>query len=436
MHLSRELIQAVVESKMPPRAFLDFMLHHLLDLCPDCRREWNSYQTSRRDPVGSYERAFAVLNRLAKEEIPRLQKEELRSARDYRDLMGLPKDARASRITKAYRRFRAPALVERLLKDCRSSVTSRPREAHHFADLAYLVAVQLSGSSVARELQSLSLGELANATRAGGDLISADQRLSQARKVIKIGGVTDLRVAARLDSLEGSLRKDQRRFREAREALRRALLLYRSVGEQRQIATVLMKLSIIHSHEGKYSEAVAVGLQAIELLSQEEDYALYLAARHNLGFYLVEYGQLDEALSIVEIDERAHRSLGQPLFQIRYTWLRGRIAARAGDLDSAEACFRKTRDTFIAAGIGYDAALVSLDLALAYLRANRLEETRALAEEIAPIFQAQDVHREAFAALVLFRDAATQQTLTVELVRKLWSYFLLARTDKSFRFTI
>ena len=53
----------------------------------------------------------------------------------------------------------------------------------------------------------------------------------------------------------------------------------------------------------------------------------------------------------------------------------------------------------------------SLDLAVLYLRLGRRAEVRRLAEEILPLFKAQDVHREALAALTLFQEAARQDSL-------------------------
>ena len=52
----------------------------------------------------------------------------------------------------------------------------------------------------------------------------------------------------------------------------------------------------------------------------------------------------------------------------------------------------------------YDAAIVSMDLALLYLRQRRTAELKTLAKEMLPIFRSQDVHREAVAALVDERE--------------------------------
>ncbi len=72
--------------------------------------------------------------------------------------------------------------------------------------------------------------------------------------------------------------------------------------------------------------------------------------------------------------------------------------------------------------MGYDAAMISLDLAILYLMEGRVADVQRLAEEMLPIFQAQDVNREALAALRLFQEAARRQELTIEKVRELASW--------------
>lgn len=51
-----------------------------------------------------------------------------------------------------------------------------------------------------------------------------------------------------------------------------------------------------------------------------------------------------------------------------------------------------------------------------------------------PIFQSQDVHREALAALRLFQEAALRQELTVEKALQVVTYLREARTEPGRRF--
>jgi hypothetical protein len=50
------------------------------------------------------------------------------------------------------------------------------------------------------------------------------------------------------------------------------------------------------------------------------------------------------------------------------------------------------------------------------------------------VFEAQDVHREAHAALLLFRDAVRQERVTEDLVRELMAYLKKARLHPKLRF--
>lgn len=51
-----------------------------------------------------------------------------------------------------------------------------------------------------------------------------------------------------------------------------------------------------------------------------------------------------------------------------------------------------------------------------------------------PIFQSQDVHREALAALAVFQAAAALDSDTVELARDIAAFLVQARHDPEMRF--
>jgi hypothetical protein len=87
------------------------------------------------------------------------------------------------------------------------------------------------------------------------------------------------------------------------------------------------------------------------------------------------------------------------------------------------------REAFVTEGIGYDAALVSLELAILLAEEGRAAELRDLADEMLPIFQTQDVHREALAALTLFRQAAAREEASPDLVRRINHFLARARYD-------
>jgi hypothetical protein len=73
-------------------------------------------------------------------------------------------------------------------------------------------------------------------------------------------------------------------------------------------------------------------------------------------------------------------------------------------------------------------ASVSLELAALYLRQGRTAEMKQLAAEMVPIFESRDVHREAIAALMLFKKAVDMETVSVRLVEEVAD---LVRRSKS-----
>ena len=245
--------------------------------------------------------------------------------------------------------------------------------------------------------------------------------------------MTETGVLARIDELEGSLRQDQRLFDRAEELLTRSAMLYRVIGATVETARVLLNMGYVFFFRGMPDQAIEITRTALEEIPADTEPRLYLNGRHNLALYLAESGQYDEAADALDTDEDLYRRFPEPT-QLRLAWLRGKIAAGRGEAEAAERSLLAARDGFLGLGIGYDAAMVSLDLALVYLRQERSAEILRLAEEMFPIFESQDVHREAIAALRLFQEAARREEVTADLVRDLAVYFREARRDPSLRF--
>ncbi len=59
---------------------------------------------------------------------------------------------------------------------------------------------------------------------------------------------------------------------------------------------------------------------------------------------------------------------------------------------------------------------------------------RRLAEEMLPIFQSRDLHREAIAALLVFQQAVRMEKLSTGLLAEIRSYLKRARKDYKLRF--
>ncbi len=434
IHLTRELLRAVSRGELPASVVTQVGMEHLMSLCRTCRKEIAAFQKEQRAEAG-FVQALQLLPALLEERLPRIEREQRGASRDLQDLLALSREERVQRVERARDRFRSAALVALLVGESRKRVQEDPDEAFHLASLARLVAHRNPRMPQAFDLIALATAHMANACRAGNDRRQAEEHFSHARYVITHHGVTDTEILARVDKLEGSLRMDQRQFGRAEELLTRAATLYRVSGDKVETARVLITLGGLYFFQDKLAPAIEATTAALKGLRDSYDPRLYLCARFNLARFLVEDGRYQEAMEMLAVDEDLYREFPEAWTQLRLSWLRGKIAAGLGRTEEAERIFLAVRDGFIAQGIGYDAAMVAIeDLALLYLREGRVADVKRLAEEIYPIFQAQDVHREAAAALMLFQEAARQEQLTVKVVREYIRYLKEARTDPSLRF--
>jgi hypothetical protein len=128
------------------------------------------------------------------------------------------------------------------------------------------------------------------------------------------------------------------------------------------------------------------------------------------------------------------RDLGNGLDLVRLRWAEARIARATGRIEEATRLLTEVRSNFAGQGMGYDTALVSLELALLHAEAGRTEEVEAIAHDIISIFEAQDVHREALAAITVSVRAADAKTADAALVRKVAEYLHSARYNPNLPF--
>jgi tetratricopeptide (TPR) repeat protein len=418
IHITRELLRAVARGELSARKLAQIEGHHLESLCSVCRREveaWREEQTAATGYEYVLQALPAVLGRHASD----LLKQGRQAQRDLEELLAIPPAERLDRIARARSRFRGAVLAERLIRESRRRTPADPREGYDLAELARVVVFRSVDHPDSFALLALASAQMANACRAGGDLRQAGEHFQYVRSLVSREDVTDPIVLAQIDHLEGSLRKDQRRFEEAEALLTRAAMLFRISGAAVETARVLILLGSLYFYEGLLGRAIEMVEAALAKLPPDQEPRLYLSARHNLALYLAESGRYAKAASLVATDEDLYRQIPEPWLQLRLSWLRGKIAAGLGETAEAERLFRETRDGFVGQRNGYDAAMASLDLALLYLKEGRTADVLPLAEEMAALFEAQDVHREALGAVLLFQEAARREEVTAATVREL-----------------
>lgn len=336
------------------------------------------------------------------------------------------------------RRFQTWALCHLLIETSHRQGFSDPAESRDLAELATEVAERLSrdwyGNGPVEDIKAAAWAQLGNAWRILSDLRKADEVFGIAEHFLARGTGDPLERARFLD-LKASLRRYQRRLTESAELLDAAIGLYREVGDEQREARALIKKGIVLEAAGDPAGAVEVVRASLALIDPKEDPRLAFYGQHNLIVFLSESGRYLEAQSLLAETRRLHRRFGDELNLLRLYWAEAKIAHGLGRYAEAEAAYLVAQRGFMRRGIGYNAALIALELAALYARQGRTEEMRRLAVEMMPIFRSRDVHREALAALLIFHQAVEQEAVTRSLIDEVHFFLTLARENPRLRFS-
>ena len=329
--------------------------------------------------------------------------------------------------------FRNWALCELICKESERAAADNADRARELAELALLIAELAPGEASWRQrLQGYAWAHAGNARRVQSDLPGADEAFARARQLWEAGASRDpgFLDEAQVLSLEASLRTVQCRLPEASALLDRALKTETAI----QKPSLLIKRARLLEWAGDYEGSLETLQEVSALVSAKSQPRLYLMVRVNSALSLCHLGRYTEAEKMLPEIRSLTAQLGNELDALRPLWLEGRISAGLRRSEHALRVLSRLRAEFAARGIAYDAALVTLELAVLYLERGKAREVKLLAREMAPIFVAQGVHREALAALKLFCEAAENESVTVELAQKVVAYLHRARHNPSLRF--
>lgn len=343
-------------------------------------------------------------------------------------------------------RFRSWGLCELICRKSREAATGDTVQAVELAELAVVAVGRLMPDRPFEkewlvELQALAWAHLGNARRVLGELRSAEEAFSYADEMWEKGEVEvgdPLGYGAVILDLKASLLRGQRRFGEAVKYLDQVVAAYRDgdpeVRDAHLAGRALVKKAYTLDQMGEPERAVEALREAVPLLDPQGDSRLFLCVRHNLLLFLTNLGRHREAAALLPEVESLTREAGSALDHVRLRWAEGRIVAGLGQTARAVELFQAVRREFLAQGIGYDAALVSLELASLYAREGKTAEMKELAGEMLPVFQSRDVHREALAALAVFQQAVAREAAGAELVGRVAAFLDRARHDPGLRF--
>lgn len=289
------------------------------------------------------------------------------------------------------------------------------------------------GQRRTQDLRALAYAKLGNVLRIQSEFREAEIAFSQATQH-RLSGTGDPLVRARIQLAELSFYGSLEKFDEAFALADRIAAIARRFDDEQLLGRVLLTRAYFESNAGHTTQALRLSRQALRHIDAFQEPRLVLVAWHNLILTLTYEDRYEEAADRLPDLRSLHEKFGNRLDRLRFQWVEGRIDLAMGRQRRGEEALERVRTSFIEAGVGFEAALVSLDLAHAYAKQKRSDDMRRLAEQMIPIFESRDMHREAIAALLVFQRATEMDRVNVRFVEELASFLRRSRGNPQLRF--
>lgn len=313
------------------------------------------------------------------------------------------------------------SLGEALIEQIRD-LKRQPAERLRLAQLAHEASERLDAAETAArgpretaDLRARAWAELANAWRSNDNLPKAEAAMIRALELQARGTGSEM-LLARIADLSASLFCDQRRFSEAFQMLDTAHGLYVRLGSEHDAGRVLVMKGLYTGYMGNAEEGLQILSRGLLAIDRDRDPRLAFRTLHNILLFRVELGELEEAQAQLQRMRPLYRRYAGPQEWLKLRNIEGKIAAGQGDLVRAEQLLREVRQDLDSRELGYQASLVSLDLAAVCLRLGKKAEVRQLVAEMVATFRSLGVEREAMAAMLMLTDAIEQDRTTLELL--------------------
>ena len=352
----------------------------------------------------------------------------------------LSQQAVAERIesVRQRRRFQTLAICDLLLETSFEEGFRNPGKSVELAELAIEVAGRLDseyyGKSVVEDLRARAWAYLGNARRVSSDLVGAEQALAVADYLAEHGSGDPLEEARILD-LRASLLSDQGRFEEAAETLDVVIDIYHEVKEIHRKGRAILSKGLFIGYSGQPELAIQLLSEGLSLVEWDREPRLVLMARHNYAWFLNDCGRCEEALCHLQRFRHSYHELfPEPWTELRLAWLEGRIASGLERFDEAEVILREARGRSVEQGLGFEASMITLDLAALYLRQGKGDRVKQLAAAMFPVLLSQDLHGQAIAALAIFQQFAEMDRVTLGLVQEITAYLFRAQKNPKLSF--
>jgi len=393
-----------------------------LDECPQLSDTYDAALIRAEQRLRSWEALF--------------QRERAEAVGLIRELLSHPPE-RHELILRNNPRYFTWGSLERLLEQSWAHRLESPDRAEHLARLALLVAERLDpalyGAASIEDLQARAWGYIGNAHRVSADLNEATRAFACAFRHLRQGTREPIEHAILLD-LAASLRRAQRRFRDALRLLQRSFSLFEEVGDCHRAGRTLLSIEIVLSVAGQSEKGIPLLYKAIELIDATREPLLLLCAWHNLIDSLADAGRHLEARRLLNRVRPLYAPFQGSSIELRSEWLAGKIALGLRQDEEAETLLAKVRRGFLAEDAPYAAAVISLELSALYAMQGRTQEMKEIAAETMSFFSVRQIHREAAAALAHWKHAVDTETAGLDLVMRLVAFLKRARYDRDLTF--
>ena len=393
---------------------------HLLAGCPDCRGRLIAAASGAPVPDEAYDACITRARRAVRRLEPRLQRDK---ERREKGVSMLRQRTFGELAWPEYRSFQM-VHVEVLLQLSFELRYRDPKEMLHLAKTARFALEETGhpvryGEALHFDLRARVWAELANAYRVNERFQEAEEALEKARALLE-QGTGDPMLAARIDDLEASLRKAQRRLDETNRLLDRVYRTYMKIGERHLAGRALVSKGINMGLLNRHPQAIRSLRKAFALIDAKRDPQLLATAHHAVLKTLVDSESYVEAGKLLLESDLRRKFAGDPLNLLRLRWVEAKILAGRGRLKDAEMVLAEVRYGFLEHELAYVAAVAGLDQAEVMLRQGK--EVHRLACDILARFEEHAVDPEAVQALVLYEVVCANRMATLRLTRNVRDY--------------
>ena len=433
-HLPSGELSALVLGVLPSERCRAVVLHLLK--CSTCVNTLRSFIKQRMEPVEQQEntydeaiaRAFQRIRQVAQQlKVDRSRVQGLVEMLEQGGLENLPALVRKG--------WEIP-VVEALLERSWSLRHDDPAQMVELAESAEIgmrrVRTEDHGVARVADLSCRVWTELGNAYRIADRLEDSEEAFGRAVEHY-IQGTQDKLLLARFLDFRASLYRSKRELTAASKYLHLACKIYRRHGQRHMEGRTLINAATAIGYAGEPERAIRYIQRGLSLIGQDEDQELTSAAVHNRLWFMVDCGRFEEARKLLFLNRPLYKDAGR-LSRLKLEWLEARLDTGLGKLARAEAGFQKVRAEFEQAGLPYDSALATLDLAAVVLRSHGMEEANDLVLGAVEAFTQLGLHSQALAAVLFLRESFDLQVATLVLLEEITAFLRRAQHDRNARF--